>query len=148
MSFRLTREEMRAVESHAKVKVRKPMVKAWRAWEDTNLVGIVWFDQVVGKHELIDYVVAINWAGEVQQVEIIAYRENYGGQVRRRDWLNQFKGKTASAPVSVGADIHNITGATLSCRHITEGIKRVLAIFQQVRGRVVDAAPSGLQKHP
>jgi hypothetical protein len=34
-----------------------------------------------------------------------------------------------------GADIRNISGATLSCQHVTEGVQRLSAIVQ----RLVDA---------
>jgi hypothetical protein len=43
-------------------------------------------------------------------------------------WLRkQFAGKTAAAPLKLERDIRNISGATLSCRHIADGVKRVLA---------------------
>ena len=85
VNLHLTRDDIKAIESAAKVKVRNPAPKVWRAWEKTNLLGTVWFDQVIGKHELIDYVVAISPRGELSHVEIVEYREHYGGEVRRRD---------------------------------------------------------------
>ena len=32
------------------------------------------------------------------------------------------------APLKLDEDIQNISGATLSCKHIAEGVRRVLAI--------------------
>jgi hypothetical protein len=34
--------------------------------------------------------------------------------------------RSASSPLQLGADIKNISGATLSSKHITDGVKRVL----------------------
>jgi hypothetical protein len=30
-----------------------------------------------------------------------------------------------------GRDINNIAGATLSCRHVTEGVEKLLKIFRE-----------------
>ena len=73
---------------------------------------------------------ALSTDGRVIQVEILNYRESYGGEVAGADWLTQFKGKTIRDPLQLNNDIVNISGATLSSRHVTEGIKRVLAIFE------------------
>jgi Na+-transporting NADH:ubiquinone oxidoreductase subunit NqrC len=56
------------------------------------------------------------------------YRESRGGEVRDPRWRAQFSGKSSGSALRLDSDIQNISGATLSCRHITEGIKRLLAI--------------------
>jgi Na+-translocating ferredoxin:NAD+ oxidoreductase RnfG subunit len=87
---------------------------------------------VIGKHELITYAVGLYADGSVRQVEVMDYREAYGYEVRNPAWRRQFAGKRAGDPLSLDRDIKNITGATLSCRHITEGIRRLLALHQVV----------------
>ena len=87
-------------------------------------------DQVLGKHEDITYAVALTGAGAVRAVEIMEYRETYGGEIRDEKWRRQFVGKTAAAPLKLDADIKNITGATLSCRHVTDGVKRLLETYE------------------
>ena len=67
--------------------------------------------------------------GHIQRVDILQYREAYGGEVRDRSWLNQFVGKNSASTLRVGADIRNISGATLSCHHLTEGIKRIVTRY-------------------
>ena len=93
---------------------------------DTAL-GRVIVDSVVGKFELIDYAVALDPAGKVLAVEILTYREGHGSEVRMSSWRNQIVGKSAADPVHVGADISNISGATLSCSHVTDGVHRLVA---------------------
>jgi hypothetical protein len=39
------------------------------------------------------------------RVDIMQYRESYGGEVREPSWLAQFVGKTSSSPLKVGSDI-------------------------------------------
>ena len=48
--------------------------------------------------------------------------------MREAKWRAQFTGKTAAAPLKLDADIQNISGATLSSRHVTEGVRRILAL--------------------
>jgi Na+-translocating ferredoxin:NAD+ oxidoreductase RnfG subunit len=42
-------------------------------------------------------------------------------------WRKQFRGKTADAPLQVGKDIRNISGATISSNSVTRGVKQALA---------------------
>jgi uncharacterized protein with FMN-binding domain len=83
-------------------------------------------DKVVGKHEYITYAVGITAKGTVKQIEIMVYNESYGYEVRNADWRAQFVGKSAGSPLQLNVDIKNISGATLSSKHITDGVKRVL----------------------
>jgi Na+-translocating ferredoxin:NAD+ oxidoreductase RnfG subunit len=91
-------------------------------------LGFVVADAVIGKFELISYAVGIDSEGAIRQVEILSYRESHGGEVRLPAWRRQFVGKTAEAPLRVGEDIANISGATLSCAHVTEGVRRMAAV--------------------
>ena len=106
-------------------------VQPGRVWK-SNSGGIFVLDHVIGKHLYIDYAVAIE-GGRVRRVDILQYRESYGGDIRSPSWLAQFVGKTASSPLKVGSDIRNISGATLSSMHVTEGVKRVLAAYGNLR---------------
>jgi Na+-translocating ferredoxin:NAD+ oxidoreductase RnfG subunit len=84
---------------------------------------------VLGKHEIIDYTVALTPEGKVLAIEILEYRESYGYEIRGAKWRQQFVGKGAANSLRLNKDIYNISGATMSCRHVTEGIRRVLATF-------------------
>jgi Na+-translocating ferredoxin:NAD+ oxidoreductase RnfG subunit len=83
-------------------------------------------DQVLGKHEMITYAVGINPNGSVRQVEVLEYNESYGGQVRDLAWRQQFVDKTIASPIALNDDIRNISGATLSSKHLTDGVRRIL----------------------
>lgn len=89
-------------------------------------------DEVVGKHELIKYAVAINKDGSIKQIEIMDYVESYGYQVAEANWRQQFVGKTVASPIKLKKDIDNISGATLSCKHIADGVKRVMVMYDLV----------------
>lgn len=103
--------------------------RVWKAEAGGKVVGFFVFDRVVGKHLFIDYAVALTPAGAVQKVEILEYRESYGGDIRSPSWLAQFVGKTSGSALKINGDIRNISGATLSSTHVTEGVKRILAAY-------------------
>ena len=91
-------------------------------------MGVLIIDEVIGKHEMITYAVALNSNGSILGIEILEYIESYGYEVAEVDWRKQFVGKTAKDPIKLNQDIQNIGGATLSCKHITDGVKRVTSL--------------------
>ncbi|MEK9284845.1 MULTISPECIES: FMN-binding protein [unclassified Bradyrhizobium] len=97
--------------------------------------GIVVIDRVLGKHEYIKYAVGITAAGTVKRIEILEYNESYGYEVREASWRSQFVGKSASSPLQLNVDIKNISGATLSAKHITDGVRRLVGQFQSLKGQ-------------
>ena len=107
--------------------------RIWRAEAGGRVVGFFIFDRVIGKHLYIDYSVALDPSGRIRQVDILQYRESYGGEIRSPSWLSQFVGKTNSSQLQVGSDIRNISGATLSSHHVTEGVKRIMAIANRLK---------------
>jgi Na+-translocating ferredoxin:NAD+ oxidoreductase RnfG subunit len=96
-------------------------------------LGVVVVDDVIGKFELISYAVGIGADGAVKQVEVLSYRESHGHEIRLPAWRKQFVGKTAASPLKLGDDIANISGATLSCSHVTEGVRRIVAVVDLAR---------------
>ena len=107
------------------MRVRSAELKVWKSSDG----GLFIVDDVVGKHELITFALALTPAGAVRAIEILDYRESYGYEVRNADWRAQFIGKTGGAALKLDQDIRNISGATLSCRHVTDGVKRLLVTY-------------------
>lgn len=121
--------DIEAIERLSGQKVRTRGEQVWKAQIGARTIGFFIVDYVIGKHLAIDYAVALDPDGRVRRVEILEYRESYGGEVANPDWLKQFVGKTSRDSLQIDQDIRNISGATLSSRHVTEGVKRVLAIY-------------------
>lgn len=126
-SVKLSSAQRKAIERVSGVRVLRDEQQVWRVNG-----GGGWFivDEVVGKHEFITYALGLNPDGSVKQIEIMDYRETYGGEIRNASWRAQFAGKTGKSQVKLDSDIKNISGATLSCRHITDGVKRLLAFYE------------------
>ena len=124
----LTPEQVAAIRKASGESPLSKKLKAWRAADGG------WFivDEVVGKHEFITYAVSLDASGTVRDVEILDYREAYGGQVRDPRWRQQFVGKRPGQSLKLGSDIKNISGATLSSKHVTDGVRRLLATYAVV----------------
>ena len=72
-------EQVKRIQSLSGIKPEERSKKIFIGKANGKVTGILIPDRVVGKHEWIDYAVALEPDGKVRQVEILEYRENYGG---------------------------------------------------------------------
>lgn len=124
IQIELSTEQIKQLEKISGKALNSPKVTIWRSISGSS----VFIDQVIGKHELISYAVGIK-DGKILGVEILEYREAYGNQIRKPDWRKQFIGKNSKSELTIGSDIKNISGATLSSTHVTDGVKRTLQTY-------------------
>ena len=128
--------QARQVELAAGLPARSVQWRAVAAYKGEHLLGYMVLDEVIGKFELISYAVGVNPDATVHQVEILTYRESHGGEIRLPAWRRQFVGKSArSGDLRLGGGISNISGATLSCTHVTDGVRRIAAVAQVALAR-------------
>lgn len=124
----LTSDQQDKIKSLSGVRQRWDTQKVWRAVKDGKTLGWFVVDEVIGKHEFITYGVGITPDGHVVSMEVMSYRESYGGAVRDASWRKNFIGKTLADPFKLDEDVPNISGGTLSSRNLLDGVKRVLVI--------------------
>jgi hypothetical protein len=82
--------------------------------------------------------------GALRDIVVLAYREAYGGEIRDKRFLRQYRGKTMAAPMLPYQDIINIAGATMSVQ--ATGSRRAQGRRGPARGRGppgMSAATSG-----
>ena len=128
VTVKLADGDLRKIAKSSPTRTPVPLDKIWRASAGDRLLGHLIVDEVYGKHEFITYAAAIEPSGAVLGIEILEYRETHGGEVREAGWRGQFRGKRRTDPLELGEDIVNISGATMSCKHVTDGVKRLLAL--------------------
>jgi FAD:protein FMN transferase len=102
-----------------------------RGFADGRPAGYAVIIEEIGKYKPITFLVKATPDFQVDRVDVLVYREPRGGEVRKRRFLHQFRGKTAQSPLRINRDIINITGATLSVRAMSAGVKRVLAVLEE-----------------
>jgi len=107
----------------------------YRGYRGDTLIKTALVDDIKGKHLPITFMVVISPEGRVIEVEVLAYREEYGYQIGSKRFLRNFKGKGADDPLRPGKDVPNIAGATISVRSISLGVKRALVIYREVFGK-------------
>lgn len=99
--------------------------------------GYAVITEEIGKYRPITFMVGVGPDFRVRDVAVMVYRESRGGDVKRRRFLSQYRGKRATDPIDVGRDIINISGATISVRSLNAGVKRVLAELTALYGPAV-----------
>jgi Na+-transporting NADH:ubiquinone oxidoreductase subunit NqrC len=129
-SLQLSGEQMKQVEKLSGLPARSVAWRVFAAYKGDAQLGYVVLDDVIGKFELISYAVALNPDASIKQIEILTYRESHGFEIKSPAWRKQFVGKTAAAGLTIGDGIASISGATLSCTHVTDGVRRIAAIAQ------------------
>jgi Na+-translocating ferredoxin:NAD+ oxidoreductase RnfG subunit len=93
--------------------------------------GYALVQNTIGKHKPMTYMVGVDNTGHVLNVELLVFREARGSEVRTKRFNVQYEGKTVSDPVRLNKDIINISGATMSVRSMTAGIKRALVLVDE-----------------
>ena len=138
-----TADERRALAAAAKRDLERTLGR--RIVEDTidvvkvydaqgTLRGYAVVTEEIGKYRPITFMVGATPELRVRDVAVMVYRESRGGDVKRRRFLAQYRGKSAKDPIDLGRDIINISGATISVRSLNAGVKRVLAELAAVYG--------------
>lgn len=94
-------------------------------------LGVAMVTEEKGRFKPITFLVHVDGDGEVGSVHVMVYRESRGDGVKRSRFLKQFRGKYVDSPLRMNRDITNLSGATLSSRAITAGVKRVLHLVRE-----------------
>ena len=104
----------------------------WEICEQDSLKGFAVLDNTYGKSQPITFLVIFSPTGKIIRVDVIRYREPYGGAVGSRNWLNQFTGKSGSDGFKVDKDIDSITGATISVNSVTRGVYKLTLMMEHI----------------
>lgn len=121
--------DLAIIARHSDTRVPTPFSpRVWEVLGAGKRQGWLVTDRVIGKYDWIDYAVGFEIDGVVTGVEILAYRESHGGDIRQAGWRRQFKGRKGPQAMRFADEIKNISGATLSCQHVTEGVQRLSAL--------------------
>jgi len=102
---------------------------------DGEPLGYAIVAEEIGKSRPITFLVGTDPDRRVRGVEVLAYRESRGGEVRRERFLRQYRSKSAADPIRTGRDILNVAGATLSVNAMNRGVKRALLILDLLAAR-------------
>ena len=103
----------------------------YSAKSNTQVVGYAAEDTVQGKWGPIHYLAGFDPQGKITNIVVLSFNERRGRPVAKHRFLSQFIAKTIKDPVHLRKDINGVTGATISSRGITDGIRKLLYIFEE-----------------
>jgi transcriptional regulator of nitric oxide reductase len=125
--------EVEAIESMARSRVETRLVAIHTAYRDGELLGYAHIDVHTVRTKPEGFMVVLRPDGSVSDVEILAFYEPLE-YLPTSNWYDRFTGKAREDRLRVGRDVDAVTGATLSARAATEGVRRMLAYYQVLLG--------------
>ncbi|MCH8314124.1 MAG: FMN-binding protein, partial [Nitrospinae bacterium] len=128
----LTDEQKTAIAKISLLEIREIRFTFYVGKKNGKPTGYMLIDHIIGKSFPITFMTVLNVDGTVRDVEILVYREPRGWEVRFPSFMSQFFGMNAQSDFR---DINSITGATLSVRAITKGVKK--AVFSSNREEIL-----------
>lgn len=131
----LSSAEIAEVEKNAKVDFQGSHLSEiifYKVYENNALLGYAYEDTVIGKWGPIHYLIGLDPQGRILKTIILDYQEIRGKPIAKKRFLNQYQGKDLSH-LRFGKDIDGITGATISSRSLTDGIRKLLYIHSLIQ---------------
>ena len=98
----------------------------------TQVDGYALVQNTIGKHKHMTYMIGVDNRGRVSDVELLVFREAKGSEVGRKRFNAQYEDKTVADPIRINKDILNISGATMSVRSMSAGVKRALVLVDEL----------------
>jgi len=129
--LRVPTDKKMAIEERIGWKFPEDAFEVYIGETGTQVDGYALVQNTIGKHKPMTYMVGIDVHGRVSNVELLVFREARGSEVRTKRFNAQYEGKTVSDPIRINKDIINISGATMSVRSISAGVKRVLVLIDE-----------------
>lgn len=129
--IRLGSEKKSLIEERIGWKFPEESFEVYIGETGTQIDGYAVVQNTIGKHKPMTYMVGVDNKGFVSDIELLVFREARGSEVRQKRFNAQYEGKSVLDPVRINKDIINISGATMSVRSMSAGIKRVLVLIDE-----------------
>jgi hypothetical protein len=129
--IRLTQEKKELIEERIGWKFPEESFEVYIGETGDKVDGYAMLHNTIGKHRHMTYMVGVDGEGHCTNVELLVFREAKGSEVGKKRFNSQYEGKTVSDPIRINKDIINISGATMSVRSISAGVKRVLVLVDE-----------------
>ncbi|MFC7356969.1 FMN-binding protein [Jejudonia soesokkakensis] len=92
-----------------------------------SIVGYGYIGNAPSKTATFDYLVLFDPNFIITKSKVLIYREEYGGEIGSKRWLQQFDGESSkSSELKYNQDIIPISGATISVRSMTKAMNNLL----------------------
>jgi len=90
---------------------------------NNEIVGYSYYSKAPSLYNLYDYLIILDKDLKIKKSKILAYREDYGGEIASGRWLKQFVGKSSINSFLYSKDISAISGATISVKSMINAVE-------------------------
>ncbi|MDP1770574.1 MAG: FMN-binding protein [Nitrospirota bacterium] len=129
--IRLTAEKKELIEQRIGWKFPEDSFELYIGQTGDKIDGYAMIHNTIGKYKPMTYMVGVDAKGTCTDVELLVFRDAKGSEVRTKRFNAQYDGKTVTDPIRINKDIINISGATMSVRSMSAGVKRVLVLVDE-----------------
>jgi hypothetical protein len=129
--IRLTPEKKEQIEQRIGWKFPEESFEVYIGQTGDKIDGYAMIHNTIGKYKPMTYMVGVDAKGNCTDVELLVFRDAKGSEVGRKRFNVQYEGKTVADPIRINKDIINISGATMSVRSMSAGVKRVLVLIDE-----------------
>ncbi len=129
--IRLTAEKKDLIEQRIGWKFPENSFELYIGQTGDKVNGYAMIHHTIGKYKPMTYMVGVDPTGACTDVELLVFRDAKGSEVRTKRFNAQYDGKTVLDPIRINKDIVNISGATMSVRSMSAGVKRVLVLIDE-----------------
>ncbi len=128
-TFFLSEEEVQRVATLATAPVDSKLATFYVGYKADQIVGYAFIETHLVRTLPEAFLILLSPSGVVQKLFVLAFYEPEEYLPSDR-WLQQFDQKALGPELQIRRDIHGVAGATLTSRAITNGVRKVLALFQ------------------
>ena len=132
-TYVLTDEQLGVIQRRARSELGTRLVTIHRAYNGGELLGYAHIDVHTVRTKPEGFMVVLGPDGEVTGVRVLAFYEPLD-YLPTQSWYDRFMGKGKRDGLRLGRDVDAVTGATLSARAATEGVRRMLAYYEVLLG--------------
>ncbi len=130
-TIRLTPEKKHLIEARIGWKFPEEEFEVYIGETGATVDGYALVTNTIGKYKHMTYMIGTDDTGEITNVELLVFRDAKGSEVGRKRFNAQYEGKTVLDPLRINKDIINISGATMSVRSMSAGVKRGLVLIDE-----------------
>lgn len=129
--IRLTQEKKELIEQRIGWKFPEESFELYIGESGDKIDGYAMIHNTIGKYKPMTYMVGVDAKGQCTDVELLVFRDAKGSEVGKKRFNSQYEGRTVTDPIRINKDIINISGATMSVRSMSAGVKRVLVLVDE-----------------
>ena len=129
--IRLTPEQKELIQQRIGWKFPEDSFELYIGQTGDKIDGYAMIHNTIGKYKPMTYMVGVDAKGICTDVELLVFRDAKGSEVRTKRFNSQYDGKAVTDPIRINKDIINISGATMSVRSMSAGVKRVLVLVDE-----------------